>query len=62
MQLLARIHGEFGVELSLLSLFEAPTVERLALLVETALIEKLAGLSEDEAQCLLEETVAEEAL
>lgn len=44
--LLSRLRDAFGVELSLLELFERPTVERLAERVEEALI---AGLSEDGA-------------
>jgi amino acid adenylation domain-containing protein len=37
MQLLMRLRDAFGVDLTLRQLFEAPTVERLALLVETML-------------------------
>jgi len=37
MQLVMRIQNAFGVDLTLGQLFEAPTVERLALLVETTL-------------------------
>jgi amino acid adenylation domain-containing protein len=40
MQLVIRVHNAFGVDLTLRQLFEAPTVERLALLIETMLREK----------------------
>ena len=39
MQLVMRVQKAFGVDLTLRQLFEAPTVERLALLVETMLKE-----------------------
>lgn len=40
MQLVMRLRDEFGVDLTLRQLFEAPTVERLSLLVEMLLDEK----------------------
>lgn len=44
MQLLMRLQNVFGVDLALRQLFEAPTVERLALLVETMLRQQRLGV------------------
>jgi amino acid adenylation domain-containing protein len=52
-QLIGRIRDTFGVELSLRSLFDAPTVAKLSTEIERLLIEKLESMTEDEAQRLL---------
>jgi acyl carrier protein len=49
-QVIARLRGTFGVELSLRSLFEAPTVAELSNEVERLLFAKLDAMSEEEAQ------------
>jgi acyl carrier protein len=52
-QLIARVRDAFGIELSLRSLFNAPTISKLASQVEELLIAKLEAMSEAEAQTLL---------
>jgi len=52
-QLIARVRDAFGIELSLRSLFNAPTISQLASQVEELLIAKLEAMSEAEAQILL---------
>jgi acyl transferase domain-containing protein/acyl carrier protein len=52
-QIAARLRDAFPVELPLRRLFDAPTVAQLAEVVRDALIEKLQGLSEEEAERLL---------
>ena len=54
MQLVMRVQDAFGVDLTLRQLFEAPTVQRLALLVETLLIEGIDSMSDEEAEKLME--------
>jgi acyl carrier protein len=49
-QLIARIRDRFGVELSLRTLFDHPTVESMAQAVEEQLIEEIESLSEEEAE------------
>ncbi len=49
-QVITRLRGTFGVELSLRSLFEAPTVAELSNEVERLLFAKLDAMSEEEAQ------------
>lgn len=48
--MITRLRGSFGVELSLHSLFEAPTVAELSAEVERLLFAKLDAMSEEEAQ------------
>jgi len=50
---LSRLRRAFGIEVPLRRLFEASTIETLALLVEELLIEHLDSLSEEEAEALL---------
>jgi amino acid adenylation domain-containing protein len=57
MQLLVRLRETFGVELTLRDLFESPTVESLALLVEAMLIEDIDSISEEEAKTQLKSEV-----
>jgi len=52
-QLIARISDIFGVELSLLSVFEDPTVRGISAGIERLFLERLESMSEDEAQRLL---------
>jgi acyl carrier protein len=58
-QLIARVRDGFGVELTLRSLFDAPTISQLSAQVEALLLAKLEAMSEVEAQRLLEATTAD---
>ena len=51
-QLIARIRDTFGVELSLRSLFDLPTISKLSEHIEKLILDKLQAMSEDEAQLL----------
>ena len=51
-QLIARVRDAFGVELSLRTLFDAPTVSKLSAQIEALLLVKLEAMSEEEAQLL----------
>jgi phthiocerol/phenolphthiocerol synthesis type-I polyketide synthase E len=52
-QLVSRLHEAFAVDLPLHRLFEAPTIARLAEVVEETLIDGLEALSEEEASRML---------
>jgi len=52
-QVIARVRDAFGVELSLLSLFNHPTVAELAAEIEQLLIANLEAMSEDEVLRLI---------
>jgi acyl carrier protein len=49
-QLVLRARDAFGVDLTLLHLFEAQTVGKLAATIERLAMEKLEAMSEEEAQ------------
>jgi hypothetical protein len=52
-QLIAKVRGTFGVDLSLRSLFEEPTVRGMSSEIERLIYAKLSAMSEDEAQRML---------
>jgi acyl carrier protein len=52
-QMITRLRETFGVELSLLSLFEAPSVAQLSAKIERAILAKVDALSEADVQRLL---------
>ncbi|MBL9173680.1 MAG: non-ribosomal peptide synthetase [Verrucomicrobiales bacterium] len=52
-QLIERVNQAFGVELSLLTVFENPTVRDLAGHVEKAVLARIETMSEDEARVLV---------
>jgi amino acid adenylation domain-containing protein len=54
-QLILRLRERFGVDLTLRHLFEAQTLAKLALLIESLCAAKIESMSEDEATRLLEE-------
>jgi amino acid adenylation domain-containing protein len=55
MQLVMRLRDTFGVDVTLRQLFEAPTVERLAIRVETMLIDDVDSMTDEEARTHLAE-------
>jgi acyl transferase domain-containing protein len=52
-QIIARLKDMFELELPLKVIFEAPTIARLAVLVEEAILAEIEELSEDEAEALV---------
>jgi acyl carrier protein len=58
-QLMNRIRGHFGVEVSLQSAFEDPTPRGLALLIDKALTDAVEALSPESASQLLQQADAE---
>jgi amino acid adenylation domain-containing protein len=61
-QVIARVRDTFGVDLTLLSLFDHPTVSGLSAEIERLLVVKLAAMSEDEAERLAAEFSAGNAV
>ena len=55
MQLVMRLRKNYGVDLTLQQLFKAPTVVRLAALIQALIIADIDSMTEDEAQSLLAE-------
>jgi len=51
-QVISRVRNIFGVDVPMHRLFQTPTIAELADFVEKSILEKLAALSEEEAQCL----------
>lgn len=56
-QLVSRIREAFRVDVPLRSLFENPSIARLAEVIEDLLIEKIEGMSDEEAEALLNRRV-----
>jgi hypothetical protein len=52
-QLIATIRENFGVELSLRSLFEEPTVRGMSAEIEKLIHARLAAMTDDEAERML---------
>ncbi|MBR1240320.1 amino acid adenylation domain-containing protein [Bradyrhizobium sp. AUGA SZCCT0274] len=57
-QVMNRVRHGFGVRLPIREFFSEPTIEMLARLVEAALIDRVAALSDEEAQSLLKDLTA----
>ena len=53
-QLIARVRDEFGVDLPLRIVFEAPTVSELAAEIKQMLVDEIAAMSDEELQRLLD--------
>jgi acyl carrier protein len=53
-QLVARVYERFGVELSLLDIFDNPTLAEMAEIVDEAVVELVASLSDEEVEQLLD--------
>jgi amino acid adenylation domain-containing protein len=57
-QVVARVRDTFGIELSLRTLFDGPTVAELSTEIEMALVAKLEAMSDEEAQRIITATAA----
>ena len=55
-QLVARIRERFGVELALLDIFDHPTVAEMARVVDDAVVDLVASLSDEEVERLVSRT------
>jgi aryl carrier-like protein len=55
MQLVMRLRKTFDVDLTLPQLFKAPTVKRLAVVLETLLIDAIEAMSDEETEAYLAE-------
>jgi acyl carrier protein len=55
-QLIARVRDAFAVELTLRSLFDAPTVAKLALQIESLLLARLSAMSDADVERILAAT------
>ena len=58
-QMITKIHESFGVELSLRSIFDHPTLREMSLEIEKLIRVKLESMSEDEAQRLFDSLESE---
>ena len=52
-ELIERVAHTFEIDLSLLTLFEGPTVRQMSEAVERAIVEKVETMSDEDAQQLL---------
>ena len=57
-QVVARVRDTFGIELSLRTLFDGPTVAELSTQIEMALVAKVEAMSDEEAQRIITATAA----
>jgi hypothetical protein len=53
-QLIVRVTETFGVQISLHTLFESPTVRQLSDVIEESIMTKLEGMDDDQVLRLLE--------
>jgi amino acid adenylation domain-containing protein len=58
-QLMARVRDAFGVEIGLRFLFEFPTISAVAKEIERILCLRVEAMTEEEAQCLLDNELSE---
>lgn len=53
-QIIARVQSDFGVELTLRALFDAPTLTRLARTIEDRLLSRVEAMSDDDVRRMLD--------